>query len=88
MLAAPLHAPPKGWEMPDVVLVRKHYPKYRKKKHDRTWKLKSIAKDAPDVPGIGVGLAPDTDAGKPAVTSSIYSDPDLTRTLTLQATPL
>ena len=50
--------------MPDVVLVRKHYPKYRKKKHDRTWKLKSIAKDTPDVPGIGVGLAPDTEAGK------------------------
>ncbi|KAL5522743.1 hypothetical protein ACEPAG_8761 [Sanghuangporus baumii] len=32
--------------IPDVILVRKHYPNRRKKNRARAWKLKSIAKEA------------------------------------------
>jgi nonsense-mediated mRNA decay protein 3 len=34
--------------IPDVVLVRKTYPKYRKKQKSRPWKLKHLIKEAED----------------------------------------
>lgn len=34
--------------MPDVVLVKKSYPERKKRSKNRTWKLKSIAKEAED----------------------------------------
>jgi len=41
-------------EFPDIVLVKKHYP--RASKAERKWKLKSLAAEAPDEPGVGVGV--------------------------------
>jgi nonsense-mediated mRNA decay protein 3 len=41
-------------EFPDIVLVRKHYP--RVTKYERKWKLKSIVAEAPDRPGYGMGV--------------------------------
>mmetsp|Transcript_11814 Transcript_11814/g.13736 ORF Transcript_11814/g.13736 Transcript_11814/m.13736 type:complete len:562 (-) Transcript_11814:228-1913(-) len=44
----------KGVEVPDIVLVRKHYPLYRKAMK-RTWKLKALAAEAPEEPGVIFG---------------------------------
>jgi nonsense-mediated mRNA decay protein 3 len=41
---------------PDVILVRKHYPKLRSSKKKRAWRLKSIAAEEPDRPGYGMGV--------------------------------
>ena len=38
-------------EVPSVVLVRKHYPRMRKKKQRRLWKLKHLAKEAGEPEG-------------------------------------
>jgi nonsense-mediated mRNA decay protein 3 len=46
--------------MPDVILVRKHF--LRNEKAERNWKLKSITREAPDAPGLGMGVKPGTDS--------------------------
>jgi len=47
-------------ELPPVVLVRKHYPKWSQKAHaTREWKLKSMVVDLPDEAGFGVGVQRD-----------------------------
>mmetsp|Transcript_27509 Transcript_27509/g.33650 ORF Transcript_27509/g.33650 Transcript_27509/m.33650 type:complete len:566 (-) Transcript_27509:493-2190(-) len=48
----------KNVEIPDIILIRKHYPLYRKSQK-RAWKLKSLAADAPDTPGVIVGATKD-----------------------------
>ena len=37
--------------LPDIVLVRKHYPRWRAKQKNRAWKLRSLAAEAPNKPG-------------------------------------
>ena len=46
-------------EFPDIILVRKHYP--RVSRFERKWKLRSIAAEAPNQPGLGVGVRGDGD---------------------------
>jgi hypothetical protein len=42
--------------VPDVIIVKKHYPKYRKRQKNRHWKLKHLAKeDGPDEGTKGAG---------------------------------
>lgn len=48
----------KGIEFPDVILIRKHYPKWRSRDRERNWTMKSIVREAPDTPGLGVGVLP------------------------------
>lgn len=35
----------KGVRIPEAVLVRKHFPKFRKRQKQRAWKLKHLTKD-------------------------------------------
>jgi nonsense-mediated mRNA decay protein 3 len=44
-------------EFPDIMLVRKHYP--RNAKINRSWKLRSLAAEEPDKPGYGMGVKGD-----------------------------
>ena len=37
--------------LPDIILVRKHYPRWRSKHRNRGWKLRGLAVQAPDKPG-------------------------------------
>lgn len=41
-------------ELPDIVLIKKHF--VRNDKMERNWKLKSITREAPNAPGLGVGV--------------------------------
>lgn len=41
-------------ELPEIVLVKKHY--VRNEKLERNWKLKSITREAPNAPGLGMGV--------------------------------
>ena len=50
------------FDFPDIVLVRKHYPKLRGKNRKRAWKLRSLAAEEPDKPGYGVGADPERHA--------------------------
>lgn len=36
----------KGFEVPEIVLVKRHYPKRRKKKAPRIWRLKRLQIEA------------------------------------------
>ncbi len=48
----------KGYDhdLPPVVLIRKHFPKWRSKERERGWMLKSMALEAPDAPGLAMGV--------------------------------
>lgn len=44
--------------MPDIVLVRKSYPKWRKLSKERNWKLKSLVQNGPEEAGFGIAAKP------------------------------
>ncbi|CAK9112009.1 60S ribosomal export protein NMD3, partial [Durusdinium trenchii] len=54
------HLNPKT-EMPDVVLVRKHYPKWRKRAKQRAWKLRSMVNNVTEGGVAGFGLVSTND---------------------------
>ena len=46
-------------EFPEIVLVRKHYP--RTIRMERNWKIKSLTAEEPDKPGYGLGASDEMD---------------------------
>lgn len=53
--------------VPNVLLIRKTYPNRRKKNKPRNWKLRSIAKEAEDVPDAGNGNGNGNTVGRGAL---------------------
>jgi nonsense-mediated mRNA decay protein 3 len=77
--------------LPDIVLVRKFYPKYRSKIRNRDWKLKSLAYEAPDAPGVGVGLKSLANEGgrdMELFMQEIEEDPEMRQKINLYRDPV